>query len=128
MAHITLAVTKRALKQVADGHSTQRQIAIQDASPELLAVLDTASADNRVVVPINGVFALSIGDTRAIWSTHQNAGLQLDDFTSLYDLLARRPDKPIIFAWTEENERRSRIISESKSAPPVVTVTAKRRT
>ena len=63
MAQITLKVTKPVLKEVADGHLNQHQIAIHGASPSLLALLDTASKNNRVVVDVNGAFALSIGDT-----------------------------------------------------------------
>lgn len=76
MAHITLAVTRRVMQQVNDGKSSQRQIAIRDASSELLALIRAASANNQVLIAVNGVFNLSVGD------------LQPEDFTSLYDLLA----------------------------------------
>jgi len=98
MAYITLAVTSRVIQQVKEtGNPDQRQIAIQGASPELRAAIDTASAKKQVTVAVNDVFKLSIGDTDAIWRTHQG-GLQRDDFDSLYDLLARRPDTQVRFA------------------------------
>jgi hypothetical protein len=104
MAHITLTVTKRVIQQVNDVRPTQRQIAIRGASPELLALIRSASASNRVPVAVNGVFDLSVGDTGAIWGVHQRAGLQSEDFASFYGLLARRPDKPVTFAWNEHEE------------------------
>ena len=99
MPHITLAVTDRVIQQVAAGHDYQRQLAVQDASPDLRALIDTASAANRVPVSVCGVFALSIGDTGAIWGSHQVAGDQADDFADLYALLARRPNVPATFRW-----------------------------
>jgi len=99
MAHITLVVTEAVLQQVNQAGQNQRQIAIRDASPELLKVFNTARSDNRIVVAVNGAFELSVGDTDAIWAAHQAAGLQAQDFMSLYDLLARRPGRPVRFAW-----------------------------
>ena len=99
MPYITLAVTTPVIREVNAGRSYQRQIAIQDASPEVLAVINAATAENQVLVAVNGVFELSVGDTGAIWGTHQRAPLQAEDFTSLYDLLARRPETPVRFTW-----------------------------
>jgi hypothetical protein len=87
MAYITLAVTNPVLRQVNAGHPGQRQIAIRDASPELLGVIRAATAKNQAPIAVNGVFELSVGDTGAIWGNHQAAGLQAKDFASLYDLL-----------------------------------------
>lgn len=124
MTYITLTVTKPVIEQVINGNSSQRQIAIRDASPELLALIRAASANNRVPVAVNGVFDLSVGDTGAIWGVHQTAGPQRDDFTSLYDLLGRRPDQAVTFTWNDDAERRRYLSSESKSAPPAVKVSA----
>ncbi|MGA3324033.1 MAG: hypothetical protein ABSF45_06135 [Terriglobia bacterium] len=99
MAYITLAVTRPVIQEVNAGKSYQRQIAIQDASPELRAVIDSATAGNQVTVVVNDEFELSVGDTGAIWGAHQRPGLQIEDFTSLFDLLARRPDRPVKFEW-----------------------------
>ncbi len=95
MAYFTLAVTSAVIEQVKAAGSTQRQIAIRDASPELLAAIRDASKTTRVPV----VFDLSVGDTTAIWGRQQREGVQAEDFTSLYDLLARRPDRPVKFEW-----------------------------
>jgi hypothetical protein len=128
MAYITLAVTSGVIQQVKASGSSQRQIAIRDASPELLALIRAASKTARLLVAVNGIFDLSVGDTGAIWGVHQTAGLQPDDFSSLYDLLARRPEQQVTFAWDDDVDRRRQLMSESKSAPPAVTVSATRRT
>jgi transcriptional regulator with XRE-family HTH domain len=98
-ASITLAVTKNVVREVNAGRTFQRQIAIQGGSPQLLAAIRKASARNRIAVAVNGVFQLSVGDTGAIWEKHQARGRQAEDFTSLYDLLSRRPEEPITFSW-----------------------------
>ena len=99
MPHITLAVTGPVIQQVQAGQEFQRQLAVQGASPDLMALLNTATRDNQVPIAISGEFELSIGDTRAIWVSHQAAGHQADDFANLYDLLARRPNVPVTFRW-----------------------------
>jgi len=98
-ASITLAVTKNVVREVIAGGTFERQIAIRGGSPELLASIRKASARNRVAVAVNGIFELSIGDTGAIWEKHQARGRQAEDFSSLYDLLSRRPEQPVTFSW-----------------------------
>lgn len=66
MPHITLAVTDAVIQQVGAGHNYQRQLAVRDASPDLRALIGTASAGNRVTVAVCGVFTLTIGDTGAL--------------------------------------------------------------
>lgn len=99
MSHITLTVTDRVIQQVQAGHGFQRQLAVQGASPDLRALIDTATGDNRVLVAVGGEFELSVGDTGAIWGSHQAQGHQADDFADLYALLARRPNVPVTFRW-----------------------------
>jgi hypothetical protein len=104
MKYITLTVTDAVIRQVnragmGRGDRNQRQIAIQGASPDLLALIRSAREDRRVVIPVSGEFSLTIGDNGAIWAGHQSEGLQAEDFTSLYNLLARRPDQPVRFSW-----------------------------
>jgi hypothetical protein len=99
MHHITLAVSQRVLDQVYAGDFFQRQLAIRDASPEIAAQVGQASSKNRVEVAVCGVFVLSVGDTSAIWGTHQSEGTQFQDFDDLFSLLARRPDMPVTFRW-----------------------------
>jgi hypothetical protein len=101
MAFITLAVTRKVMEAVNSGDVHQRQIAIKGASPELRDAISNASKNNRVSVAVNREFYLSVGDTGAIWGAHQTPGLQVEDFNSLFDLLARRPDVPVKFAWDD---------------------------
>ena len=103
-ASITLAVTKNVVREVIAGGTFERQIAIRGGSPELLASIRKASARNRVAVAVNGIFELSIGDTGAIWEKHQARGRQAEDFSSLYDLLSRRPEQPVTFSWFDPAE------------------------
>jgi len=103
-ASITLAVTQSVVREVNAGRTFQRQIAIRGGSPELLAAIRKASARNRIAVAVNGVFQLSIGDNGAIWEKHQAPGRQAEDFTSLFDLLSRRPEQPVTFSWFDPAE------------------------
>ena len=99
MPYITFSVTTPVIQQVNSGNQFQRQLAIRDASPELRALVGQATGKNRVDVSVCGTFKLSVGDTGAIWATHQDDGIQADDFTDLYSLLSRRPDVPVKFQW-----------------------------
>ena len=98
-ASLTLKVTQKVVRQVHAEGTSQRRIAIHDASPELLAAFRKASKRNPVSVAVNGVFQLSVGDHRAIWEQHQAPGRQAEDFINLYDLLSRRPEEPVTFSW-----------------------------
>ena len=99
MPFITLAVTVPVIQQVNQGHDFQMQLAIRDASTDLSDLIRTANAENKVTVLVCGVFMLFVGDTGAIWRSHQNPGSQTDDFDNLYSLLARRPDVSVTFRW-----------------------------
>ena len=99
MPSITLAVTTPVIQQVNGGNEYQKQLAIRDASTDLRVLIDTANAENRVSVTVCGVFELVVGDTDAIWGVHQDLGVQADDFSNLYSLLARRPDVSVKFRW-----------------------------
>lgn len=98
MPHITLCVTNAVLAHVTAGHETQRQIAIREASPEIVHALAGATADHRMEVNVNGNFPLTVGDTNAIWESHQT-GTQTADFADLFSLLARRPGTNVRFMW-----------------------------
>ena len=98
MPHMTLAVTTPVINQVRLQGSSQRQIAVQDASPELLELISRATAANRITFPLNGEFDLVVGDTRAIWGVHQT-GIGAEDFSSIYELLARRAGNNVRFTW-----------------------------
>jgi hypothetical protein len=98
MPHITLTVTQSVIDQVTRAGESQRQMAIKDASPELASQIQTATAANRIRIPLLNAFDLTVGDTSAIWYSHQ-VGIQAEDFINLYQILARRPEQPIRFTW-----------------------------
>ena len=103
MTQISLAVTVRVLQNVirAEANSQaglkQRQLTIREASLELVEAFRSATKEHQLQIELNGEFKLYVGDPWAIWFTHQDAGLQADDFNSLYDLLSRRPERPVDF-------------------------------
>ncbi|HEY3276300.1 MAG TPA: hypothetical protein VGJ94_06735 [Syntrophorhabdaceae bacterium] len=99
MAFITLAVGPRVIREVCTGHEYQKQLAIRGASDDLRTLIETANRQNKVAVPICGVFELAIGDTDAIWEVHQAVGIQAEDFANLYALLANRPGVAVTFRW-----------------------------
>jgi len=99
MPYITLAVTQGVINQVNTGHTYQRQLAIQGSSAGLNAQIEAANKYNQVVVSILNGINLNVGDTGAIWASHQANGVQADDFNDLYSLLSRRPDVPVTFKW-----------------------------
>lgn len=95
---ITLTVTQPVLRQVAEKGESQRQIAIQGASAEILQRLRETRRENPLRILIGGVFPLTVGDTVAIWFSHQTEGEEREDFISLYNLLARHPGCPVKFS------------------------------
>ncbi len=99
MAHISLKVATAVIEYVrTSGQRNSRQIAFRDFSAEFNALKD-ASEKKRVLIPVNGVFELSVGDIGAMWPSHQTENFQADDFDSIYELLARRPDRWVRFSW-----------------------------
>jgi hypothetical protein len=98
MAHITLCVTQPVLDQLDAGNKSQKQIAIKDASPELIEIISKATSANKVQIEINGIFTLTVGDTGAIWGKHQE-GIQVQDFNDIFSLLSRRPGVRVPFSW-----------------------------
>jgi hypothetical protein len=99
MPNITLYVTDEAKNYADQTGRNSRQIAFRDPSPKLHLTNPAPTSERQVFLAVNGEFRLSVGDTHAIWATHQAEGIQAGDFTSLYDLLARRPGRQVRFAW-----------------------------
>ena len=101
MSFITLKVTAGVIQEVNRGHEYEKQIAIQpnsnSTSSDLRDRILTATAQNKIIVAICGVFSLAVGDTGAIWKKHQSGDNQVGDFSDLYSLLARRPDVEVKF-------------------------------
>ena len=99
MEHISLKVTQPVMNAVAAGQGFQRQLAVDDASPNIRAQISAATAANIVVVHVGGCMPLAVGDTDAIWAVHQKALSQQQDFDDLYALLSRRPGAALTFSW-----------------------------
>lgn len=81
---IDLAVTSKVLRQ-AQGNPNQRQIG-------------TARKYNRIPLTVGDRGQLAVGDTGAIWYSHQGTSSQVARFQALYEELARDPDQRVRFS------------------------------
>jgi len=97
MDYVTLTVTQPVFQAVQAGQASQRQIAVQAASPSVLAIIAPANASNLIDLKVGGSIALRVGDTRAVWAAHQTPATQ-PDFDDLYALLSRRVGVGVTFA------------------------------
>ena len=96
MNSITLAVTQKTAAYLADQPDMGgRQIAIKDASPSIRVVLDNANKKAPVTIRLGQRITLSVGDTHAIWRSHNMDNVE--EYDRLFDLLACHPDKPMLF-------------------------------
>lgn len=91
MGQISIRVTRKVHEQDSTAELHQRQIAFRAASPELDSSLRLASKQNRLAIQLGGFMTLAVGDTGAIWRTHQQ-GDQLHWFDALFALLRHRVD------------------------------------
>ena len=94
MLEIILKVTSNSLKQVKkEGKWHQAQIAI--ATPKF-----QATSKNRQAILIGGAIKLTVGDSHAIWHSHNtNPEQQKNDFEKLFMLLANHPDEKVQFSY-----------------------------
>lgn len=94
MPIITLKVTTRALKHLEqEGNWNQSQITV--VHPPF-----KATRDNRVEILVRGDIRISIGDTHAIWHSHNiETERQSADFKRLYKTLSKRPDEELKFLY-----------------------------
>ena len=95
MGQITLVVTRPEYEHFNAGHTAQAQIALRSASSDIAPVIAALSSKNRVTPILGGCVSLVAGDPGAIWRAHNEQHAQ--DFDSLFDLLARRPDDEMRF-------------------------------
>ena len=110
MNTISLTVTKRVINHLASGDFSQRQVAIRHASDQLRSAFATARKDRPIHICLGGYVNLVVGDTGAIWRSH-NARNE-PAFDLIYKLLALKPEKPMQFTC-ELAERR-----HESSLPP----------
>jgi hypothetical protein len=96
MIELYLRVTKAVIEQVARSDANQRQIAVP-WSHEVEQVVGYPSKNKPVKIRVAGLFELLMGDTGAIWSSHQHTAQQVRNFDLLYELLSQYPDQAATF-------------------------------
>ena len=94
MSEISLIVTRAV--SVRSDLLSQRQIAYREPSDDIGRELEKADRDHRLTLSLGGFLQLHVGDTGAIWRSH-NADCEAA-FDALFDLLSLRPDMPMRFA------------------------------
>lgn len=96
MNTISLTVTAKSAAYLAgQPGAAGRQLAIKDASPNIRAALDKATKDNVVKILLGQRLTLVVGDTHAIWRSHNM--ICTADYDALFDLIALRPDATMVF-------------------------------
>lgn len=98
MKEISLKVTKKALDYLLKQKKwKQAQIAI--VSPKF-----EATSTDRCEISIGGVINLTVGDTHAIWHSHNTTSEhQKKNFERLFALLANNPDQIVKFLYNENS-------------------------
>lgn len=96
MNTISITVTQKVIDHLKLQPSrNQRQIAIQSASSDISTALASATKDHQIALLVGNRIKLSVGDTAAIWRSH-NATTEAE-YDILFDLLALRPAIPMLF-------------------------------
>jgi hypothetical protein len=100
VSEVSLYVTPDALAHIASAPANQLQIAYRDGSVDIARPLRAASAANKLTLKLGGFVTLVVGDTGAIWRSHNKE--YADDFDALFKLLAHHPGQPMRFLCTLE--------------------------
>jgi hypothetical protein len=95
MAEISLYVTRDVVNHVATTPANQQQITYRDVTADIAGRLREATRENRVQLRLGNLLILNVGDTGAIWRSHNDD--RSCDFDSLFSMLARYPDRPMRF-------------------------------
>jgi hypothetical protein len=95
MPEISLVVTQRVFDRTVPDHRDEAQLAIRSASEDIAPSIRQLNAKNRANLRLGGFITLVVGDTAAIWRSHNKH--QVEDFDALFNLLARRPDQEMRF-------------------------------
>lgn len=96
MNTLVLTVTHKVLDHLKlQTDRCQRQIAIQEASPEIRTALFSATKDKRILLLLGNRIPFIAGDTAALWRSHNLANIA--EYDALFDLLALKPDTPMRF-------------------------------
>lgn len=94
MEFIELKVTSKVLQQTTVSNA-QEQIAVVQVPDHLKALFSGINKNNRKKIRIGSVLELNVGDTHAIWGTHNE---NYEDFSNLFNFLSKYPDKAFGFA------------------------------
>jgi hypothetical protein len=95
VAEISLYVTPGVTDRMATAPAHQHQIAYNEPSRDIAQRLRQVTGQQRVTVRLGGLVVLEVGDTGAIWRSHNER--HTDDFEALFHLLARYPGRPMRF-------------------------------
>lgn len=94
MAEISLYVTPGVVDHTSATPAHQQQIAFKDATPDIAAQLRAANRNRHVRLQLGGLLTIAVGDTGAMWRSHNHDS---GDFDALFRLLGRYPGKPMRF-------------------------------
>ncbi len=95
MSELSLRVTKRVIAYAQGERIRERQIAYSSPSADIAGRLSAITKSNRVTVQIGGFVTFVVGDSSAIWRSHNES--VSDDFDALFTLLATHPSKRMRF-------------------------------
>lgn len=91
MGETSLVITRRVLEQVEIGGDNQKQIALPNSSQDIRNQLKSINFENKKTIRLGNSIPLIVGDTGAIWRTHNED--RFADFDEIFNLLSRRPDE-----------------------------------
>jgi hypothetical protein len=95
VAEISLYVTPGVTDRMSTAPAHQHQIAYNEPSQDIAPRLREVNGQQRASVRLGGLVVLEVGDTGAIWRTHNER--HADDFEALFQLLARYPGRSMRF-------------------------------
>ncbi|MEZ9534006.1 hypothetical protein BCT40_05930 [Vibrio lentus] len=94
MDSITIKVSSKSIQHIANSQvRNQEQIVFKATSGKLVEKSPLATKHNMIKITVLGQLNLLLGDTSAIWRSHQE---NKSDFDALYDLLKQKPDAEFI--------------------------------
>ena len=94
---ITLKVTSKVISHVINAQSkNQEQIALKVVSGQLLEQKHNITKSNKVDILVANQMTLTLGDTSAIWKSHQSDQV---DFNVLFEFLSTKPDGEFEFTY-----------------------------
>ncbi len=99
METVFLKVTSKVIAQMKMAIN-QEQIAIKSSSDNLNQIFSNANGNNLISIQLASAVTLKLGDTNAIWRSHNNEHKQ--EFDSMFSLLAEYPDIEFEFICSVE--------------------------